>query len=109
METTLSFHIQKNMYIDHNRFMASWRSRYSYFNNEQTQTSDVVLMNAEYGSSGPSGSRVGSKCIENNTYTGRRSNLRSKTTPVHRPVNKYELNFHTQKVTSVNFHKQFLN
>ena len=39
-------------------------------------------MNDAYGSSGSFGSRVSSKYIGNNTYTGRRSNLYSKPTPI---------------------------
>ena len=35
----------------------------------------IEIMTAEYGSSGLSGSRVGSKSIGHNTYTFRRSNL----------------------------------
>ena len=50
-------------------------------------------MNAAYGSSGSSGSRVRSKYIGYNTYTGRRSNFCSNPTPIHGPVHKYDLNY----------------
>ena len=63
--------------------MVSWWVRYSYFNNEQIQISGVVLMNYAYGSSGSFGSRVRSKYIRHYPYTGRRSNFRSKPTPIH--------------------------
>ena len=50
-------------------------------------------MNAAYGSSGSFGSIVRSKLIEPNTYTDKISNLRSKPTPIHVPVHKYDLKF----------------
>ena len=50
-------------------------------------------MTAVYGSSGSFGSRVRSKYIEHNTYTGRRSNLHSKPTPVHGQGYKSNLNY----------------
>ena len=57
METAFSFHIKTYIYIynDHTRFMVSWWGRYSYLNNDQIQTRDVVLMNSAYGSSGSFG------------------------------------------------------
>ena len=50
-------------------------------------------MNYAYGSSGSFGSRFRSKCICMNTYTGIMSNFRSKSTPIHGPVNKYEFSY----------------
>ena len=50
-------------------------------------------MTDAYSSSGSFGSRVRSKYIGYNTYTGRWSNLCSKTTPIHRPVQKSDLNY----------------
>ena len=50
-------------------------------------------MNDAYVSSGSFGSRVRSKSIGHNKYTGKRSNFHSKTTPMHGPVHKYYLNF----------------
>ena len=50
-------------------------------------------MNAAYVSSGSFLSRVSSKYIGHNIYTGRRSNLCSKTTPIHVPVHKSDLNY----------------
>ena len=78
----------KSIHNDINRFMVSWWVTDSYFNIEQIQMADIEIMTAAYGSSGPFGSRVRSKYIGHNTYTGRRSNLRSKPTPIHGPVHK---------------------
>ena len=50
-------------------------------------------MNAAHGSSRLFRSIFRSKYIVHNTYTGRRSNLRSKPTPIYGPVHKYDLNF----------------
>ena len=55
--------------------MVYWWGRDLYFNDKKIQTISVVLMNAEYGSSQSFGPRVRSIYIENNTYTGRRSNF----------------------------------
>ena len=44
-------------------------------------------------SSGSFGSRVRYKYIGCNIYTAKRSNLRSKPTPIHGPVHKYYLNY----------------
>ena len=49
-------------------------------------------MTSAYGSSESFGSRVRSKSIRHNTYTVRRSNFRSKQTPIHGPVHKSHLN-----------------
>ena len=57
------------------------------------QIGDIEVMISAYGSSGSFGSRVRSKYIGHNTYTGRRSNLRSKPTPIHGPVQKSDLNY----------------
>ena len=66
-----------------------WRSD-SYSNEELIQISDVEITNAEFCSSGSFGSRVRSKCIGHNIYTGRSINLRSKPkpTPIHVPYHK---------------------
>ena len=72
--------------------MISWWGTDLYLNIVPIQTRDVVLMNAEYGSSGLFVSRDRSKHIGHNKYTGRRSNLCSKPTPIHGPVNKSYLN-----------------
>ena len=50
-------------------------------------------MTAAYGSSGSFVSRVRSKYIANNTYTGSRINLRSKPTPIRGLVHKSDLNY----------------
>ena len=65
----------------------------SYLNNEQIKIGDIDIMTYTYGSSGSFGSRVRSKSIGNNTYTGRRNNFRSKPTPIHGLVQKYDLNY----------------
>ena len=49
-------------------------------------------MNAEFGLSGSFESIISSKFIVHNTYTGKRRNFHPKQTPMHGPVNKYELN-----------------
>ena len=69
--------------------MVSWWVRYLYFNNEAIQISDVVFMNAEYGSLVSFRSINRSKFIGHNTYTGKRENFRSEPTPIHGPVNKF--------------------
>ena len=56
------------------------------------QIGDIENMISAYGLSGFFGSIVRSKSIGHNTYTGRRSNLRSRTAPIHGPVHKYDLN-----------------
>ena len=56
--------------------MVSWWGTDSYFNNEQIKIGDNQIMTYAYGLSGSFGSRVGSKSIGNNTYTGRRINFR---------------------------------
>ena len=73
--------------------MVSWRETDSYFNNEQIQIGDIEIMTSEYSSSGSFESRVRSKSIGHNTYTGRRINFHSKQTPIHGPVNKAYLNY----------------
>ena len=73
--------------------MVSWLVRHSYVNNEQIQIGVVVLKNVAYCSSISFVSILKSKWIGHNTYTGRRSNFCSKTTPIHGPVHKYDLNF----------------
>ena len=49
-------------------------------------------MVAAYGSFGSFGSRLISKYTGQKTFTGKRSNFRSKPTPVHGPVQKSYLN-----------------
>ena len=73
--------------------MVSWWETDSYFNNEQIQICDIECITSAYGSSGLFGSRVRSKFIGHNTYTGRRSNVFSKPTPIHGPVQKSDLNY----------------
>ena len=41
-----------SIYDDHSWFVVSWWGRYSYFNNENFQISDIEIMNALFGSSG---------------------------------------------------------
>ena len=72
--------------------MVSWWGTYSYLSDEQIQIGGVDIMTSSYGSSGSFGSRVRSKYIGHNTYTGRRSNCRSKPTPIHGLVHKSDLN-----------------
>ena len=95
MKTALIYLIQQiyiYIYLVHNIFMVSWQGTYSYFNNEQNQIGDIESITAVYGSSGSFGSRVRSKYIGHNTYTGRRSNICSKPAPIHGPLHKYDLN-----------------
>ena len=83
MVTALDFPIQKkSVYNYPNRFVVSRWGTDSCFNNEQIN-----------GLSGPFGSRVRSRYIENNTYTGIRGNLRSKPTTIHGPDQKSDLNY----------------
>ena len=51
------------------------------------------MMNYAYGLSGSFGSIVRSKSIVHNTYTGIRSNFRSRPTPIHGPVHKSDLSY----------------
>ena len=60
--------------------MVPWWGTDSYFNNEQIQIGDIEIMNSAYGSSGSFVSRIRSKYIGHNAYTGRRSNFCSKPT-----------------------------
>ena len=55
--------------------MVSWWGTDSYFNNKQVQIDDIDITTFAYGSSGSFGSRVRSKYIGHNTYTGKRINL----------------------------------
>ena len=93
MEIALDFPFPKSVYIDSNIFMVSWWGNYSYFNNEQIKIGHIEIMTYSYGSSVSSGSILRSKYIGHNTYTGRRSNLCSKSAPIHGPVHKYDLNY----------------
>ena len=63
-------------------------------------------MNDAYGLSVSFWSRVRSKYIGHNIYTGRRSNLLSKPTPIYGPNMVWII--HTQEVTSVGYHNQLL-
>ena len=72
--------------------MVIWWGKYSYFNNEQFKIGDIEIMTSAYNSSGSFGSRVRSKFIWHNTYTGRISKFRSKQTSIHGPVHKSDLN-----------------
>ena len=76
MENALNYTIKKYIYNDPNRFMVSWWVTDPYLNNKQIKIGDIEIITAEYGSSGSFGSRLRSKYIGNNTYTGTRSNLR---------------------------------
>ena len=51
------------------------------------------MMTYAYGSSELFGSRVRSKAIGHNIFTGRRINFRSKPTPINVSVHKYDLNY----------------
>ena len=73
--------------------MVSWWGVDSYFNNEQIQIGDIEIMTDTYGSSGSFGSILRSKSIGNDTYKVRRSNIRSKPTPIHGPVHKSDFNY----------------
>ena len=54
---------------------------------------DIKIITSAYGSSGPFGSRVRSKSIGHNIYTGRISTFYSKPTPIHVPVQKSDLKY----------------
>ena len=64
----------------------------SYSNNEPIQIIYIELMNAVFGWSVSFGSKIRSKLICRNTYTGRRSNMYSKLTPIHGPMHNIEIN-----------------
>ena len=72
--------------------VSSWVTD-SYLNNENIQIGDIELTNTAYGSSGSFGSILRSKSIGHNTYTDRRSNLRSKPSQIYGPVHKIYLNY----------------
>ena len=72
--------------------MVSWWLIDSYLNSEQIQIGDIEIIISAYGLWGFFGSRVRSKSIGHNTYAGIRSNFRSKITPIHGLVQKYDLN-----------------
>ena len=55
--------------------MVSWLGRDSYLNNEPIQISDIEMMISAFGSSVSFVSSVGSKYIDHNIHTGRRSKL----------------------------------
>ena len=88
--------------------MVSWLGIDSNFNIELNQICDIEIIISAYGSSGSFGSRVRSKYIGHNTCTGRKSDFRSKPTPIHGPVQNMVLIIHTREVTSVGYHKQLL-
>ena len=87
------YYSEKNVYNDPNILMVSWWVIYSYFNNEWIQIGDIEIMTGANGSSGSFGSRVSSKSIGYNTYTGRRGNFHSKPTSIHGPIHKYDFNY----------------
>ena len=80
--------------------MLSFGGIYLYFNDKQTQISDIEIMTGAFVSYGYFGSRVRSKFIGHDTFTGRRRNLNTKLTPIHRPVHKSELNFSYSRMHS---------
>ena len=91
---TLELSFTENIiYDDHFRFMVSWWGRDSYLSHEQIQSSDVEIINSLFGSSRLFGSRVRSKFIGNDTYTGRRRNFDSKPIAINGPAHKSELFF----------------
>ena len=61
MVTDLNYNIQKQLY--------RWVTN-PYFNNRTIQIGDIGIMTSSYSSSGSFGSRVRSKSIGQNTYTG---------------------------------------
>ena len=72
--------------------MVSWWGTDSYSKNKRIKMGDIEVMNSEYDSSGSFESRVRSIFVEHITYTGRRNNFRSKSTPIYGPVQKADLN-----------------
>ena len=76
----LIFCFRKSIYNDSTRFMVSWWVTDSYFNNELIQIDDIKIMTSVYVSSVSFVSRVRSKSIGHNIYTGWRINFRSKPT-----------------------------
>ena len=68
--------------------MVYWWGIHSYLNIEQIQIGDIEIIISAYDSSGLFGSKLWSKYIGHNTYTVRRSDFHSKTTPIHGPVHK---------------------
>ena len=78
--------------------MVSWWGIDSYFNIEQIQIRVIDILISAYGSSGLFGSIVRSKYIGHNTYTGRRSDFRSKPTPINGPVHKNDLNYSYSRI-----------
>ena len=73
--------------------MVSWWVIYSYFNIEQVQIRDIEIIIYAYVSSVLFGSRVSSKYIGHDTYTVWIIDFRSKPTPIHGTVQKYDLNY----------------
>ena len=73
--------------------MVSWCGIDEYFNNKQTQSSDVELTDTSYGSSGSFGSIVRYEYIGHDTYTGKRSYFRSKPKPIYGPAHKSDLDY----------------
>ena len=56
--------------------MVSWWGIDSYFNNEQIKIGDIEIIISVYGFPGSFGSRVRSKYMGHNKYTGIRTNFR---------------------------------
>ena len=73
--------------------MVSWQGTDSCFNNDEMKIGDIEMITSAYFPSKQFGSRVGSKYIGHDTYTGRRSNLQLKPTAIYGPVQKYYLNY----------------
>ena len=72
--------------------MVSWWGTASYSKNKRIKMGDIEVMNSAYDSSGSFESRVRSIFVGHITYTGRRNNFRSKSTPIYGPVHKADLN-----------------
>ena len=64
------------------------QGRYSYFNTEIIQISDIEIMNDSFCSSGYFESIIMSNFIINNIYKDKSINMRSKPTPIHGTVHK---------------------
>ena len=73
--------------------MVSLWGIYSYFNIEKIQICEIENIISVYGLPGLFGSRVRSKYIGHNTYTGRRINFHSKLAPIHGPLHRSDLNY----------------
>ena len=79
---------------------------YSYCNNEQIHIVGIEIMTATYGSSGSFGSRLRSKFIGHNKYTGRKINFGSKPTQLMDQFTHIIWMIYNIKVTSVSYYNQ---